>query len=414
MSDGQPSETRWLVGVTEYAGVTDYTGGIGRHYASLLPALVRQGQQVDLMILSSEQTPLPATGALDGVNLVGHRTFARVPRIVRAWVRAGAFARTYRASSYDRVFVPEWSALGARLPRSAPLLTNLATSTRLSNWISGFSPSTFGFIAGIATALMSRFEDRQIRRSHGLIAISHAMLQWNRRELRRLPPAEIVRNCIDVDRVRRGADTAELPAGWPTGTAPTVLFLGRLEIRKGVLPAMAAFADVARRRPSARLVLAGSPGDARFEPTRTDLLSTVDEANRDRVTFLGHVPGEELYRAVRESDVVICPSLWEGFGNVALEAKAVGTPVVVTSGSGFDDFCTDGLDALMVAPGDSLALGLAIKRILTDRVLAARLSTNGLHQADAFTADAVAPDLVAAANRLIAGSAGATDVDGPL
>jgi glycogen(starch) synthase len=383
--------------------VTEYTGGIGRHYASLLPALVRAGQQVDLVILPSEPMSRTASGDRDGVNIITHRTFARVPRIIRPWLRAGVIARVYRPSGYDRIFLPEWSALGARLPKSAPLLTNLATSTRLSNRISGFTARTFGLIAGISTVVLSRLETRQIRRSRALIAISHAMLDWNRRELRRLPPAAIVRNCIDVDGVRRGADNAQLPTGWPTGHAPTVLFLGRLEIRKGVLPALKAFAHVARMHSSARLVLAGSPGDRRFEPTRSHLLDLVDDKDRDRVTFLGHVPGEELYRAVRESDVVICPSLWEGFGNVALEAKAIGTPVVVTSGSGFDDFCSDGIDALTVAAGDAQALATAIERILTDRDLGARLSASGLLQAEAFTADAVAPDLIAAASRLIDG-----------
>lgn len=43
---------RWLVATTEYAGLTAYTGGIGRHYAALLPALVRHGIEVDLAVFS--------------------------------------------------------------------------------------------------------------------------------------------------------------------------------------------------------------------------------------------------------------------------------------------------------------------------------------------------------------------------
>ena len=47
-----PGRERWLVPVTEYAGLTAYTGGIGRHYAALLPALVRHGIDVDLIVFS--------------------------------------------------------------------------------------------------------------------------------------------------------------------------------------------------------------------------------------------------------------------------------------------------------------------------------------------------------------------------
>ena len=48
-----PRPERWLVAVTEYAGLTEYTGGIGRHYAALLPALVNLGITIDLLVFSS-------------------------------------------------------------------------------------------------------------------------------------------------------------------------------------------------------------------------------------------------------------------------------------------------------------------------------------------------------------------------
>lgn len=386
---------RWLVGLTELAGLTDYTGGIGRHYSSLLPALVRDGVQIDVVLFfdGAATTPPPP-----GIRVIAWHRLHRVPRLFAPLARALLFRRAY-GRGYDRVFLPEWAGIGALLPRNAPLVTNLATSTRVANRVSGFSARSFGRDAA-AVAVQSRFEDRQIRRSRGVVPISRAMLAANRRELGRLPPAIVVRNCIDVAAVQEAARRASLPEGWPSG--PTVLFLGRLERRKGVVPAFAAFARIAAEDSEVRLVLAGASGDRRFEPTRSQLLGALPPERRGDAVFLGHVAGDALYAAIAAATVVICPSLWEGFGQVALEVKALGTPVVVTSGSGYDDFCTDGVDALLVPPGDDAALAASIARLLADPALRERLSANALAGIGAFTADAVAPDLRAAVRTLSA------------
>lgn len=390
---------RWLVAVTEYAGLTGYTGGIGRHYASLLPALARAGAAVDLLVLPDG--PLPAVADLGPVHLLPASRPSRGPRPVALLRRALAVRRASRAASYDRVLLPEWGALGVALPRRAPLLTNLATSTRLTTEVSGFTLRSFGLRGALVTALQIALEDRQVRRSAGLVPISRAMQRWTEGRFRALPPARVVRNCIDVERVRAAAEVAPLPPGWPPADGPVVLFLGRLERRKGVTDAFAAFADVAERHPTARLVLAGASGDRRFEPDRPALLAALPPGARDRVTWLGHVDDDTLYRGVREAAVTLCPSRWEGFGNAALEAKAIGSAVVVTTGSGYDDFCTDGVDARMVPPADPAALAAAVDALLADPATAAAIGTRARAGADAYTADAVALDVLAAADALL-------------
>ncbi|MET0862392.1 MAG: glycosyltransferase family 4 protein, partial [Microbacterium sp.] len=345
---------RWLVATTEYAGLTAYTGGIGRHYAALLPALVRHGVDVDLVVFSDAAPQ--ADHELHGVRLIACERTDRMSRIGAQIRRAGIVRAAYHRGEYDRVFLPEWGALGATLPRSAPLLTNLATSMRLANEVSGLRLRDLPGTSRFAVALQSRLETRQIRRSAGLISISTAMLRRTEATLGTIPPAVVVRNCIDVEQVRSASMAASLPSGWPEGEDPIVLFLGRAERRKGVIEAVAAFGDLHARAPRARLVLAGAGGDRRFEPTRSSLLATLPASAQRRVTWLGHVPGDEVYRAIRAADVALCPSRWEGFGNVALEVKAIGTPLIVTSGSGFDDFCTDGVDCLMAPPADVVHL----------------------------------------------------------
>jgi len=394
-----PRNERWLVATTEYAGLTAYTGGIGRHYAALLPALVRHGIDVDLIVFSDAAPEADAD--LQGVRLIAFECTDRLSRVRALFTRPLRVRGVFRRAGYDRVFLPEWSALGAALPRNAPLLTNLATSARLAQEISGLRLRDLPPASRVPVLLQMSLETRQIRRSAGLISISNAMLARTGPARADLPPAVVVSNCIDVDHVRAASRCAALPTGWPAAGDPIVLFLGRSERRKGVVDAVDAFGRLNDRVPAARLVLAGAGGDGRFEPTRSDLLAMLPAPARERVTWLGHVPGDELYRAIRAADVVMCPSRWEGFGNVALEVKAIGTPLIVTSGSGFDDFCVDGRDCLMVPPADPAELASALHRLIDSPGLASEIAEHALAGIDSFAPDPIAAALIAAADSLL-------------
>lgn len=391
---------RWLVATTEYAGLTAYTGGVGRHYAALLPALVRQGVAVDLAVLADDD--LVAEDVVGGVHLVDHATMPTHHRPHAIGARARRLRRTYRRRPYDVVFAPEWAGLGAALPPGTPLLTNLATGARLADDVSGLSLRDLPVDTRVSRMVQMKAERRQLQRSAGVIAISAAMLERTAALYPGLPPARIVRNCIDVEAVAAAALAAAPPLGWPDDGAPVVLFLGRSERRKGVEDAVAAFARVHADLPEARLVFAGAGGDARFEPTRDGLRELLPPTARDRVTWLGHVGGDELYGAIGRADVAICPSRWEGFGNVALEVKAIGTPLVVTSGSGFDDFCTDGQDCQSVPPADPERLAAAITVALRHPSWALTLAERARAQTADFAPDPVARDLIDAAGELLA------------
>jgi len=386
---------RWLVALTEYAGVTAYTGGIGTHFASLLPAVADLGIEVDLVLFSDDDL---APRVIHGVTLVAHHRLHRMPPWAQLLLRPVLLRRQFRSRRYDRVFLPEWGGIAAALPASAPLVTNLATGIRLGDWIAGRDHRAYPRGRRLARRIQDHLETRQITRSRGVVSISRAVLDWNASNVAGLPQSSIVRNCVDVAAVRDAV--VDLPESAGPSAAPVILFIGRLERRKGVLPTMRAFAELLREHPSARLLLAGSSGDSRFEPSRQQLLAFVPEQHRQQVRFLGHLESEELFREVRSATVALCPSLWEGFGNVALEVKAAGSPLVVTTGSGFDDFCTDGVDCLMVAPDDAPALADAVSRIIASPDLAETLVRGGQASVEAFQPASVAPDLVAAVERL--------------
>lgn len=387
---GAAPRERWLVALTEYAGVTRYTGGIGTHYASLLPALVRLGIEVHLVLFSAQ--PLPRALTVEGVTVIAAHRLRGLPEWARLMLRPCLLRLHFGRLSYDRVLAPEWGGIASALPTGSPLVTNLATGIRLGDWIVGRERRDYPRRRRVEHLIQDRLEDRQITRSRGVVSISRAVLDWNRRNVPGLPPAVIVRNCVDIDAIR---EVITAPVS-NTADSPVVLFVGRLERRKGILPTMRAFAAVLDACPGARLQLAGSSGDRRFEPSRSDLLALLPAPFRDRVEFLGHLAGEELFRRAAAATVVLCPSIWEGFGNAALEMKAVGVPLVVTNGSGFGEFCEDSRDCLMVPPDDATALAKAIVRITSSPELAAQLRAGARLSVENHTPDAVAPDLLAA------------------
>ena len=87
---------------------------------------------------------------------------------------------------------------------------------------------------------------------------------------------------------------------------------------------------------------------------------------------------------------------------VLIEAMAAGTPVVASGLDGYRNVATDGVDALLVEPGDASALASALARVLTDNALADRLRAHGLSRAEDFSMSKLADEYVAIYRELLA------------
>ena len=112
---------------------------------------------------------------------------------------------------------------------------------------------------------------------------------------------------------------------------------------------------------------------------------------RDRVVFLGF--RTDIPRLLAASDVLVLPTLREAFGLALLEGMAADRPVVSTRVGGPEEIIVDEESGLLVTPGDPVALGVALRRILDDPGLAARLASGGRARIEAqFTFHAVAAE----------------------
>jgi glycosyltransferase involved in cell wall biosynthesis len=93
-----------------------------------------------------------------------------------------------------------------------------------------------------------------------------------------------------------------------------------------------------------------------------------------QVAWSEQVPPEEVAAALDEATVLLLPSRSEGLPRVAMEAFARGRPVIGSRAGGIPDIVSDGVNGLLVPPGDARALAAAVERVLTDRELAERLA----------------------------------------
>jgi phosphatidyl-myo-inositol alpha-mannosyltransferase len=249
----------------------------------------------------------------------------------------------------------------------------LAPSTGLWALLEARVPVVGTFHSGATRARVADLAAPVLRRVARRLTVRVAVSEAARRFAEPLVggPFVIVPNGVETARFAT-AEPAELPPG------ARLLFVGRLDQRKGFPVAVAAFARLAQSRPDVRLLVAGDGP----ERSAVDRLPTVV---RSRITMLGTVSNLALPRYHAASDVYVGPAIGgESFGIVLVEAMAAGLPVVASAVPGYDEVVRDGVEGLLVPPGDADALAGAIGRVLDDHALAGRLGAAGRERAATF------------------------------
>jgi glycosyltransferase involved in cell wall biosynthesis len=173
--------------------------------------------------------------------------------------------------------------------------------------------------------------------------------------------------------IPNGVDDGFSPDGPARDGPPYLLFVGALQARKDPLVAIEA---LSLADSNLGLVLVGpdkgAAGEARRAVARLGL--------NGRVEFSGHVEKPALAALYRGARALVFPSRYEGFGLPVLEAMASGTPVVATTAGAIPEVAGDA--AVLVDPGDPIALAGGIERALADR---GRLVAAGLERAKLYS-----------------------------
>ncbi len=220
------------------------------------------------------------------------------------------------------------------------------------------------FHAKLPETLMSRtmakvvtpYTKAVLKQLHVLTAVSEAASEYVRSLTDE--PVSIIPNGIDLSMYKNpAAKKADSPM-------QTLLYIGRLEKRKGVEYLLQAYKLLEERGPDVQLIIAGDG------PDREKLEAMADELNISNITFLGYISEEEKVNLLTEADLFCAPSLYgESFGIVLLEAMATGVVTVAGSNPGYASVLQELGSLSLVNPKDTEEFARRLDVMLHDEGL---------------------------------------------
>lgn len=348
-----------LVSPYDYA----YPGGVVKHISYLAREFQRLGHDVRIITACSDEAeevpphvikvsssivPIPSAGSVARITL-SPRVYRRVKKILQQ-------------EQFDVIHLhePLTPALPLAVLRHIPLSPQSVVVGTFHAYRESSHP---GY--DYAKPIFKRF----FNRLDGRIAVSEVV----RDLLASYFPSDyrIIPNGIDLERFN---DPTLRPIERFDDGKLNVLFVGRLEKRKGFKYLLQAYAQIKKVVPEARLMVVGAYD-------KEDKAPFVLYARRHRVRdvrFIGYVSEDDLPRYYRTCHVFCAPSTgFESFGIILLEAMAAGKPIVASNIAGYRSVLEDGKEGLLVPPEDEHSLADALLHLLKDPVLRERMGHQG-------------------------------------
>ena len=355
-----------------YPGLTG-EGGIGSYTRTLGFGLSALGHEVHAL------TPGDRPDTADGPVRVHFTSTRHLPGLDKLAPGAGACWRVGRAMRrlvrdhrLDAVEFPNWEGYGlafARLART-PTVVRLYTSSVESQRIDDTATSRWH--------AWNNWRERAIGHAADAV-VTHSAA--HRREM-------CAETGLAEDAVRLIPLGVEVSPAWVRPARgpgpPTVVYLGRLEHRKGTVELLRAVPQILAAVPDARFVLVG--GDRPHCPggrTHAEYLARDFPPHvRAAVTLAGRLPQPEVDAWLQRADLFVAPSRYESFGLIFLEAMRWGMPVLGTTAGGIPEVVGHGVSGWLVPPEDPDALADGVIRLLRDGDLRGRLAAAGRGRAE--------------------------------
>ena len=203
---------------------------------------------------------------------------------------------------------------------------------------------------------------------------------------------QIIPNGIDLSRFEPAGLRQLQPRLPDPDKKVTILFVGRLDKRKGFLYLLEAFIMLKQEYPQLQLEVVGPFGPGECEPYQ----SLVQMHGITDVRFVGYVSPAELPHFYRKADIFCAPSLgFESFGIVLLEAMASGLPIVASDIVGYRSVMTDGQEGLLAPPGQARPLAGALHHLLDKPWLRWEMGQRGRLKASHYSWDEIIDQILA-------------------
>ena len=336
-------------------------GGLGRHVAELAPALVEKGLQVNVVTPVTYPTGSPLavekeitvhrvlTPTLDTFDDI-HQAAGEINRIIGDYVEQ----MSQQYGQCDLIHVHDWltSFAGIRLHQlwNCPLIATVHATER---------GRYRGRLDSPLQQAIDNAERNLVTRAKRVIVCSHHManevqyfFQTPGRKLAVIPNGV---NITDLQGEHTPAELADFRAKYAALDEQIVFTVSRLVYEKGVHLIVQAIPRILQECPRARVIIAGRGPEAENLKQQAENLGVAD-----RVNFIGFIADKERNMFFEVANCAVFASLYEPFGIVALEAMALGCPLVVSDVGGFAEVVKHAETGTKIYPDnvDSTAWGI--------------------------------------------------------
>ncbi len=348
-----------------------YPGGVCNHISCLEQEFTRLGHEVKIIAPASKFVPalgnrLIPIGKPRSVPASG--TIARIT--LSPWlssrIKAVLEREKFDISHLHEPLMPMLCTTVLRLSRTPNIGTFHASGGK--PWYS------FG------TPMGKRLLKSWWERLDGKIAVSEPALNYVSRHF----PGEytIIPNGVDTKVFTPEAAPFE---GYLDGKL-NILFIGRLEKRKGLDYLLEAYRQIKPKIPEVRLIVVG-PGTRQ----RNKYQKIARRHGLEDVVFIGYARYHDLPRYYRTADIVCTPATGrESFGIVLLEAMATGRPLIATDIQGYNGVLTHGSEGLLVPPKNGAKIAEALITLINDKPLRERMGAKGRQKALSYDWEQIA------------------------
>lgn len=375
----------------EYPPETGF-GGLGSYVYKLAHSLTALGH--DVTVVSSTLKEMDVTTQRDGPV-----TVYRIPRpryamrglgrsinnVIYSFRLHRMLRHLIREHGIDVIQFPEY--LGEGLFHSflsrTPYVIRFSTPRWLVDELNQGDSRTAGPRAMINHLIDRWTENMPARRGRAFIFPSRDIMNMMERQIGLKGLHRVIYPGVDVDRFKPFSDP-NLRKKYGVDGSFVVLYVGRLEFRKGVHILAEAASRIADRFPNMQFVFVGS--DTKSVLAGGSMRACIEQIFRKNriekaLKFIEGVGHQDIANIYGLGDILVVPSLYENLANVLLEGMAAGLPIVTTSGGGSPEVVVHGTNGLVVQPGDPEALAGAISDLVTDSETRDRFSRNNREKA---------------------------------
>jgi glycosyltransferase involved in cell wall biosynthesis len=372
-AEPSPSTPRFgICFVSEELAPESGNGGIGTYVDVAARGLTAMGYRVHVVARGWGRDRIVDVEGVQVHRLtVGEPTWRRGSRFVTTrlaetrdilgWNRrvASRVRQLQATGQIDVVECPEYRAqcvLYALRATRLPVVVRLHTPAYLCRELDHTTPA-----GGASDSALSEHAERWLARRAALVTspsidlANRVAARWRLDQAR----VEVVPNPVDDQQFRPSSADGQSQA--------SIVYVGRIERRKGVETLVAALPAVLRQFPDVRVTFVG--GDHGSGPGGRSMTEHLQAALRragiaDAVEFGGAVERPRLPSVYGRAAICVVPSQYENFPYTCLEAMASGCAVVASAVGGIPEIVTDGHDGLLVPPGEPAALAAALARLL--------------------------------------------------